>query len=197
MGDGSKVDIHALSKFGSDTTDSLKDYQQGVGGPTGMIMKGQMGGAALGTNESQTFHDYYGQSVADATSKFLSDSPKGIMALGFGAVVEAGNYAEGDTSQANAMAVVNLFNQDPNKGLDGDIAKQNTDVTDKTKVKPLPAPDTPDDVNNNVCRIDKPTPIEQVAQHDSQYGQWETWKPVDPNAQPDVDYSEPLGPGEI
>jgi hypothetical protein len=199
MGDGSKVDISALSKFGSDTNDSLQTYQKGLGAPLGMIMKGEVGGSALGTEESQTFNDCYNQYVCDPTTTFSTqDSVKGIMALGFGAIVQAANYTEGDQSQRQAMnGVLDMFTQDPSKGLDADLANNDKDVTGKTKVVQLPAPNTADDVNNNVCRADAQTPMEQLQAHNNKYGKWETWQPPDPNAQPDPIYSEPLGPGMI
>lgn len=198
MVDGSKVDIKALSKFGTDTNTSMNDYAKNLGGPTGEIGKGSVAGSALGTNEAQTFNDWYTQCVADGTTKFMGDFPKGMMALGFGAIVQAGNYAQGDVSQAEAMNdVIKMFNLDPSKGLDGDLAQNNKDVTDKATVKPVLPPSTPDDVDQNVCRADKPTPMEQLDSHNNEYGKWETWRPPDPNAQPDPIYSEPLGPGMI
>lgn len=199
MGDGSKVDIKLLSQFGSDTNDSLQTYQKGLGAPLGLIMKGAVGGSALGTEEAQTFNDSYNQRVCDPTTTFTTqDSVKGIMALGFGAVVQAGNYADGDLSQRKAMDdVFDMFTQDPSKGLDADLANNNKDVTDKTKVVQLPAPNTADDVNNNVCRVNDLTPMERLQIHNNEYGKWETWQPPDPNAQPDPIYSEPLGPGMI
>lgn len=201
MGDGSKVDIKALAKFGKDTNDSMDGHTKELGSATGKIAKGTVAGGALGTNEAQTFNDWYSQCVADGTTKFMADFPKGMMALGFGAIVQAGNYAEGDMSQAKAMdEVIDMFNQAANKGLDGDLAKHNKSLTDKTTVTPLPPPQTSDDTAppTNVCLPkDKLTPMQQLQLHNDQYGKWETWTPPDPNAQPDPIYSVPLGPGMI
>jgi hypothetical protein len=197
MGDGSKVDYHALAKFGSDTSDgTLKDYQQGVGGPTAKISKGSIGGGALGTNEAQTFKDWYDQGILAPMGDFGKDAPKGLMALGFGATVMAANYMDGDLSQAKGMNdVYDMFSQPADQGLDADLAKRNKDVTDKTTV-PLPKPEkVPPPSSPNVCTKD-PTPMEQLQIHNNEYGKYETWRPTDPNAPVEVDV-EPLGPGMI
>lgn len=199
MVEGSHVDYHALGKFGSDTSNTLQTYQGAIGGPQAMISLGSLAGASLGTNEAQTFKDYYDQGILDPAQCFLKDSPTGMMSIQFGATVCAANYADGDQSQADGMKVVATFNADPNKGLDADLAKHNKDVTTKTKVD-LPhsenLPKTP--TEPNVC-LANPTPMEQLQMHDHEYGKWETWRPVDPNAPVDIDPStvEPLGPGNI
>jgi hypothetical protein len=209
MSDQSRLVIKDLSDFGQKTAgvggsasassnSTMSDFSSGLASPTGMVVKGEVAGAALGTNESQTFNDWYSQGVCDPTTQFAGDAPKGITALGFGAVVMAGNYADGDASQATLMNdVMNMFSQDPSKGLDADMATNNQGIADKTKVKTKQAPDTPDDAPP-VCRATGPlTPMEQLNNHNNEYGQWETWTPPDPNAPVDPVDVEPLGPGMI
>jgi hypothetical protein len=200
MADRSKVDIEALASFGMDVGKMLKDYGDGLKDGLSKI-----GGAVTGfsgTNEAQTFSDYYFKAVLPSSNSFSTDVMKGLLAIHFGAIVQAANYREGDLSQAQAMDdVINEFN--PAAGKDGvgaafDKAQQKdplaTASTDNQAADDnwkLPPPtNTPD----NVCVA--PSPAEQVRLHEKLYGKDERWRPADPNPpQPQPTLVDPPPPG--
>jgi hypothetical protein len=207
MADGTKVQINDLSDFGSKTSgiDTKSggsksggpiDLMKDLNGTIATVLKGQTAGAWLGTNESQTFHDWYTQAIISSTSQCSQDAPKKLMALGGTATVMAANYAEGDLSQAKAMnEVVDLFNTDPSKGIDGDFNKNGTGNTNPITGKPLP----PVTQEPNPVPKDHETPAQkanrQAREHQDKYGKDETWpKPPDPPKEPKTKI---LAPGPI
>lgn len=192
MADESKVNIDALAAFGKDVAGMGEDY--GTGLSKGAMKIGNAVVGYSGTNEAQVFRDWYFQAVVGSSNQFNQDVVKGLLSMGFGAIVEAANYREGDLSQSQALQDVQAaFNPAP--GTDSvatefDKAQQTkpqpkADTTDRL---PPPAP-TPD----NVCV--PPSPSEQVRIHNKLYGQDERWRPKDPNAQPNVQLVDPPPPG--
>lgn len=195
MADQSRVYIHELAEFGlkiagfgmSSTgspgaSNAMTDFTKGLGTALGGISKGTVAGAGLGTNEAKTFRDWYSQGVVAPTSNFTGDTPKRLMALGGGAVVMAGNYTDGDASQATAMArakasneVSDMFTADPKGGLDGDLAKQGSGGKDQPVVKPLPPPNTKEDPIPKGPETPQQRASRQAQQHTDKYGKDETW----------------------
>jgi hypothetical protein len=189
MADGTKVQINDLADFGkktagmgvssggsSDTDTTVTKFTKGLGGAVGGIAKGQIAGSGLGTNESQTFNDWYSQAVSPSATQCVQDTPRQLMALGGGAVVMAGNYAEGDISQRKAMDnVLDMFSMDPSKGLDADLDKQGASDKYHTTTKPLPPVTTTQDPVKNGPETPGERAARQATEHHNKYGKDETW----------------------
>lgn len=198
MANESRVDIDALATFGLDVVKMLKDYSDGLKGALGKV-SGVVTGFS-GTNEAQTFTDYYFKAVMPSSNSFDIDVMKGLLSMHFGAIVQAANYRNGDLSQAEAMQdVLDEFN--PAAGKDGVGAAFATEQKDD----PLETASTSNDAENNKWKLPPPTklpdnvppsPDEQVRVHQKTYGEDERWHPEDPNPpKPTPELIDPPPPG--
>lgn len=190
------VNKKALADFGTKTlggpgggnSSTLQDFQHGTGDPIGKIGSARPG--MLGSNEAVVFRDYYFNAVNDALSQLMKDAPKGLMALGGGAIVMAANYEDGDVSQANAVdKVYDMFNASPDKpSLDHDLATNTNKVDDKTKVNNQDLLDKEAPPNPVAPPPGQESPLQraqrQVDQHNKSYGHDEHWHPDPPPAPP-------------
>lgn len=201
MADSTKVVINELADFGKKTAgfgidsgdsggsgdspgsnNTMASLTKGLGSPIGGIANGNVAGSGLGTNEAKTFNDWYSQAVTAPTTQFAQDLPKRLAALGGGAVVMAANYTDGDASQATAMArakaaneVIDMFDQDPSKGIDHDLDNQQNSDKYHTVVKPLPPPTTKDDPQPPGKQSPEERALQQEQEHLDKYAKDETW----------------------
>lgn len=183
------VNKKALADFGTKTLggpgggngSTLQDFQQGTGDPMGKIGSARPG--MVGSNEAVVFRDWYFHAINDALSQLMKDAPKGLMALGGGAIVMAANYEDGDVSQANAVdKVYDMFNASPDTpSLDHDLATNAKNVDKKTKVNNQDLLDKEAPPNPVAPPPGQETPLQkaqdQVKQHQDQYGDDEHWRP--------------------
>lgn len=188
MGNQSDVNIDAVAKFGTNVDlNIIPDFALGT-----MAQFSKVGAAlvgATGTNEAQTFRDWYMRGICEPLGEhYLTDARDGLQAHADVAIIIAANYRHGDISQGQEMdAVNNAFNPtDGQESIRSDQA-QNPDsqpvTTDKDQLpkgKKAPAGPPPKD-----------SPQQQVNEHNQKYGQNEHWQPEDPN-QP---YDPPIAVG--
>lgn len=171
MAEHSKVNIGALAHFGETTVGhTVSHYGRGAGAVEGEISVAPVG--KVGTSEAQTFQAYY-KGMVEALGYFLRDSPKGIEALGLGAVVMAANYKGGDLSQAKAMDDVNkAFADRPDRPS---LATDKKLLT-KTTIHSEPPP--PEKTSPSpTYAYDPPTPKQLVDEHNRRFGHYEHWQP--------------------
>lgn len=172
MVEHSKVDIGALARFGEKTVaHTMPRYGRGAGSVAGEISVAPVG--KVKTSEAQTFAAYY-KGMVEALKYFLQDSPKGIEALGSGAVVMAANYKAGDLSQAKAMDDVNkAFADRPDRPSLATDKK----VLAKIKVHIVAPPEPKATSPSPTYAYDPPTATQQVDEHNRRYGHYEHWQP--------------------
>lgn len=216
MADNTRLVINDLSDFGkkiggmglssgdsgSGDSSTMSSLSKDLGTHLGQIGQGNVAGAGLRTSTSLSFNAWMNKGVSEPTNQAFQDLPKRVMALSGGAVVMAANYADGDASQATAMArahasseVFDMFTQDPSKGLDHDLDQQTTQQQ-QTKVVPLPPPD-----KQPVGKQGQPPPetpyqkaLRQEKENQDKYGKDETWTPAPPPKEPKTKI---LAPGPI
>src|SRR6266496_776595 len=100
MGDSSHVDIDALADFGKSFMDMLKDKDQSTKMTDAFKKMAKAKPGMSGTNEAQTFADWYSEAVYPSLTGFSEDCSKGVPCLMNGIIVQAANYRHGDISQA-------------------------------------------------------------------------------------------------
>jgi hypothetical protein len=204
MADNTRLVINDLSDFGkkiggmglssgSSDSSTMSSLSKDLGTHLGEITKGNVAGSGLRTSTSLSFNDWITKGVSDPTTQAFQDLPKRVMALSGGAVVMAANYADGDASQATAMArahasseVFDMFTQDPSKGLDHDLDSQQNAEKQHTKVVPLPPPDKEPIVKEGQQPPQTPyqKALQQEKENQDKYGKDETWTPAPPPKQP-------------
>jgi hypothetical protein len=162
MAEHTKVNVAALANFGTKTAEqTFKSYASGAGALAANRAGETIG--RVGTNEARTFQAYY-QGMTEALGYFQRDSGKGFQALGFGAVVMAANYHQGDLSQAKAMDDINaMFEPTPGKPA----PETGKTVVGTTPIKKLPPPTR---TLNPSPTYQPPSPQEQVNEHRRLYG---------------------------
>jgi hypothetical protein len=170
MVEHSKVNIHDLAAFGERTFQHTLTRYTTAGASEGQVGVAPVG--KVGTSEALTFQAYY-KGIVEALGSFLRDSPKGIEALGLGAVVMAANYKSGDTSQAKALAEVNeVFAVRPGRPSMASDKK----LASKATVKSTPPrPENPSP--SPTYAYEPPTPQQQIDEHNRRYGHYEHWQP--------------------
>lgn len=201
--DESKVDIDALVTFGQKMGDVLKSYGNATSPALSKVGAASVG--LVGTNEAQTFRDWYDLAILEAGGKFMQDSTHAVQSFMYSSIVIAANYRKGDVSQAEALDdVMDAF--DPKDGTPSIASEQaqadadqrkfehNLPPEDRTPRNGLPAPEF---VDPAPTKPGEQSPFEQVREHNDKYGKDERWRPVDPNAPVEVDAPVELGPGMI
>ena len=191
MGNQSDVNIDAVATFGTNVlTNILTDYAEGTGAQASKTIAAIVG--ACGTNEAQTFRDWYNQAVCDSLGQhFMADSTAGLQAHGYAAVITASNYRHGDVSQSQQMDAVNdAFNpQNGQESIQSDMAQNKSAPPVTTNTNQLPPAKQNTTAGPPLCQEESPQ--QQYNEHQQRYGQNEHWHPEDPN-QP---YDPPIAVG--
>lgn len=200
MADESKVDIDALVTFGQKMGDVLKTYGTATG--PALSKAGAASVGLVGTNEAQTFRDWYDQAILEAAGKFMQDSTHAVQSFMYSSIIMAANYRTGDLSQAAALNdVMGAF--DPKDGTPSIATEQakadaeqhqleaHLPPEDRTPTNGLPPAEI---VDPPATKPGEQSPYEQVREHNDKYGKDEHWRPPDPNAPPDDPYDGSTGP---
>lgn len=193
MADQTHVDIDALDDFGKRTLDqTLKHYLAGMAAVEEWMSVGAVIGM-VGTIWAQMLKDCHSD-VLERSRSFASDLSLGLESLGGGARAVAANYRAGDLSQAEAVNdVLAAFNPPAgSRTVAGEkvTLRQEWRQAVTNAHKEFGAEARISLWNIAAEESEGPFTDDLIREHVDKYGEYERWRPLDPNAPK----NDPTGP---